>query len=144
MKGKLANGMGSQYSSQYLGHMVYPALLPLMRIPRLPVVDRNDAPTNFNGLVSFAKRRNLVSARVPSHFKRSPNHDSPRKPNMLSRRDNQHTAQADCSYQATQIIPRKGTRGLRINPESSPPNFVPSRARIYVIGTKNSYSDHCE
>ena len=38
VKGKLANAVGSQYSSHYLG-MVYPALLPLMRTPRLPVVD---------------------------------------------------------------------------------------------------------
>ena len=49
----------------------HPALLPLMRTPRLPVVDWTDAPADLNGLVRFAKRRNLVSARVPSHFKRS-------------------------------------------------------------------------
>ena len=54
--------------------MVYPALLPLMRTPRLPVVDWTDAPTDLNGLVRFAERRNLVSARVPSHFKRSLRH----------------------------------------------------------------------
>ena len=44
--------------------MVYPALLPLlplMRTPRLPVVDWTDAPTDLNGLVRFAERRNLVS-----------------------------------------------------------------------------------
>jgi hypothetical protein len=51
--------------------MVYPALLPPMRTPRLPVVDWTDAPADLNGLVRFAERRNLVSARVPSHFKRS-------------------------------------------------------------------------
>ena len=51
--------------------MVYAALLPLMRTPRLPVVDRNDNPADLDGLVRFAERRNLVSARVPSHFKRS-------------------------------------------------------------------------
>jgi hypothetical protein len=48
--------------------MVYPALLPLMRTPRLPVVDWTDAPADFSGLVRFAERRNLVSACVPSHF----------------------------------------------------------------------------
>jgi hypothetical protein len=48
--------------------MVYPALLPLMRTPLLPVVDLTDAPADLNGLVRFAERRNLVSARVPSHF----------------------------------------------------------------------------
>ena len=54
--------------------MVYSALLPLMRKPRLPVVDWTDAPAELNGLVRFAERRNLVSARVPSHFKRSLKH----------------------------------------------------------------------
>jgi len=47
---------------------MYPALLPLMRTPRLPAVDRTDAPADLNGLVRFAERRNLISARVPSHF----------------------------------------------------------------------------
>jgi hypothetical protein len=28
-------------------------------------------PADLNGLVRFAERRNMVSARVPSHFKRS-------------------------------------------------------------------------
>ena len=51
--------------------MVYPASLPLMRTPRLPAVDRTDAHADLNGLVRFAERRNLVSVRVPSHFKRS-------------------------------------------------------------------------
>ena len=46
---------------------MYPALLPPMRTRRLPVVD-----LNLNGLVGFAERRNLVSARVPSHFNLSP------------------------------------------------------------------------
>ena len=50
--------------------MVYPALLPLMRTPRLPVIDWTDAPADLNGLVRFAERRNLVSARVPPRFNR--------------------------------------------------------------------------
>jgi hypothetical protein len=49
-------------------NMVYPALLPLMRTPWLPVVDWTDAPADLNGLVRFAEKRNLVSVRVPSHF----------------------------------------------------------------------------
>ena len=48
--------------------MVYPALLPLMRTPRLPAVDRTDASDDLNGLVRFGERRVLVSARVPSRF----------------------------------------------------------------------------
>ena len=41
------------------------------RTPRLPVVDWTDTPADLNGLVRFAERQTLVSARVPSHFKRS-------------------------------------------------------------------------
>ena len=36
--------------------MVYPALLPLMRTPRLPVVDWTDAPADLYGLVHFARK----------------------------------------------------------------------------------------
>jgi len=43
-----------------------PALLRLMRTPRLPAADRTDTPADINGLVRFAGRPNLVSARVPS------------------------------------------------------------------------------
>jgi len=59
-------------------NMVYPALLPLMRTPRLSVVDWTDTPADLNGLVRFAERRNLVSARVPSHFKSSRNWSFPK------------------------------------------------------------------
>jgi hypothetical protein len=52
-------------------NMVYPALLPLMCSSRLPAVDWTDSRAHLNGLVRFAERRNLVSASVPSHFKRS-------------------------------------------------------------------------
>jgi len=52
-------------------NLVYPALLPLMRTPRLPLVDCPDAPADLNGIFPFAERRNLVSARVPSLFEPS-------------------------------------------------------------------------
>jgi hypothetical protein len=52
-------------------NVVYPALLPLMRTPRLPAVYWTDAPADLNGLVRFSGRRNPVSARVPSRFKRT-------------------------------------------------------------------------
>ena len=52
-------------------NVVYPALLPLTRTPLLPVIDWTDAPADLNGLVRFAERQNLVSARVSSHFKHS-------------------------------------------------------------------------
>ena len=52
-------------------NMVHPALLPPMRTPRLPVVGLTEAPADLNGFVRFAERRNLVSALVPSQFRRS-------------------------------------------------------------------------
>ena len=39
-----------------------------MCTPQLLVVEGTDAPANLNELVRFAERRNLVSARVPSHL----------------------------------------------------------------------------
>ena len=50
-------------------NVVYPALLTLMRTPRLPAVDWTDAPADLNGLVRLGERRNLVSAHLPSRFK---------------------------------------------------------------------------
>ena len=47
VKGKHASGVGNQYSCTLPQNMVYPALLPLlplMRTPRLPVVDWTDTP----------------------------------------------------------------------------------------------------
>jgi len=74
VKGKLENGVGSQSSSHRFKlprNVVYTASLPLMRTPRLPAIDWTDAPADLNGLVRFAERPNLVSARVPSHFERT-------------------------------------------------------------------------
>ena len=50
-------------------NMLYPALLPRMRTPRLPVGDWTDTPADLNGLIRFAERRNLVSAGLPSATK---------------------------------------------------------------------------
>jgi len=49
-------------------NMVYPTLLPMMCTSQLPVVDWTDAHSDLNGLVRFAERRNLVSARITLHF----------------------------------------------------------------------------
>ena len=61
----MANGGGSQQSCT-VSDTVYPALLPLMRTPRLPAADWTDTPADINGLVRFSGKPNLVSARVPS------------------------------------------------------------------------------
>ena len=45
-------------------NVVYPALLTLMRTPRLPAVDWTDSPADLNGLVRLGERRNVVSARA--------------------------------------------------------------------------------
>ena len=61
--GKLANGVGSQYSSHYLG---------TWRIQHYcrwcAHLGWTDASVDLSGLVRFAERQNLVSARLPSHF----------------------------------------------------------------------------
>jgi hypothetical protein len=54
-------------------NFMHPALLPLMRTPRLPVVDWTDSPADLNGLVRFAERINLVSARAITFQKQSTN-----------------------------------------------------------------------
>jgi hypothetical protein len=51
-------------------NVVYPALLTLMRTPRLPAVYRTDSPAELNGLVRLGERRNVVSTRVPSRSAR--------------------------------------------------------------------------
>ena len=71
VKGKKANGGGSQQSCT-VSDTVYPALLPLMRTPRLPAADWTDTPADINGLVRFAGKPSLVSARVPSRSVSAP------------------------------------------------------------------------
>jgi hypothetical protein len=71
VKGKLTNGVGSQYSSHYLGtwciqhYYCWCAHLGCQQSNELT------PPADLNRLVHFAEIRNLVSSRVPSHFKRS-------------------------------------------------------------------------
>ena len=52
-------------------NVLYPALLTLMRTPRLPAVDWTDSPADLNGLIRLGERRNVVSARVPSRSARA-------------------------------------------------------------------------
>jgi len=63
VKGKLANGVGSQCSSHYVGTWCIQQHTSAAS-SRLNWRPRAD----LNGLVRFAERRNLVSARVPSRF----------------------------------------------------------------------------
>ena len=71
VKGKIANGLGNQYPSHYLGawciqhYYCWWAHLGCQQSTELT------PPANLNGLVRFAERRNQVSARVPSYFKHS-------------------------------------------------------------------------
>jgi hypothetical protein len=70
VKGKLANGVGSQYSHTTSERGV--SSITTADAHNSAASNRlNDAPADLNGLVRFAERRNLVSARVPSRFKRS-------------------------------------------------------------------------
>ena len=70
MKGKLANGVGSQYShatSERGLSSITQAEAHTSATSSRP----NDVPTDLNGLVRFGERRNLVSARVPSRSARA-------------------------------------------------------------------------
>ena len=55
-EGELINGVGSQYPSHNLGTWFYPALLPLKRTTRLPVVDWTDAPSRFKWTRPFRRK----------------------------------------------------------------------------------------
>jgi hypothetical protein len=71
VKGKLANGVGSQYPSHYLGTWCIQHYYHYYRwCAHLGFQQSTELtpPPILNGLVRFAERRNLVSARVPSHF----------------------------------------------------------------------------
>jgi len=54
VKGKLANRVGSLFTLPR--NMVYPALLPLVRTPRLPVVDWTDALCRFKWTRPFRRK----------------------------------------------------------------------------------------
>jgi hypothetical protein len=71
VKGKLANGVGSQYSSHYLGTWCIQHYYRWC--PQLGWQQSTELtpPADLNGLVRLAERRNLVSAYVPSDLKRS-------------------------------------------------------------------------
>ena len=68
-------------------NVVYPALLKLMRTPRLPAVDWTDTHIDLNGLVRFGERRNLVSARVPSRSARAITENDRRQQALLDSQD---------------------------------------------------------
>jgi hypothetical protein len=72
-EGKVANGGCSQYyttSEHGVSSITIADAHTSAASSRL-----NEAPTDLNGLVRFAERWSLVSARVPSHFKRSLKHN---------------------------------------------------------------------
>ena len=71
MKGKLANGVGSQYShatsERGISSITKADAHTSTASSRLELTP----PTDLNGLVRFGERRNLVSARVPSRSARA-------------------------------------------------------------------------
>ena len=69
LKGKLANGVGSQYPSHYLGTLCIQHYYRWCAHHGWPVVDWTDANRRFKWTRPFSpERRNLICARVPSHF----------------------------------------------------------------------------
>ena len=71
VKGKLANGVGSQYSHTTSEHGVSSITNADAHTSATSSRLNWRPPADLNGLVRFAERRNLVSARVPSRFKRT-------------------------------------------------------------------------
>jgi hypothetical protein len=67
VKGKQANGVGTQYSSHYLGTWYIQHYYRWYAQLSCQSTELT-FPADLNGLVCFAERRNLVSSRVPSHF----------------------------------------------------------------------------
>jgi hypothetical protein len=68
-KGKLANGVGSQYSSHYLGKWCIQHYYRWCAHLGCQLSTELTPPADLNGLVRFTERRYLVSVYVPSHFK---------------------------------------------------------------------------
>jgi hypothetical protein len=64
--------------------MVYPALLPLMRTPRLPVVDWTDAPRRFKWTHQFRRKTKFgfcacaITFQLPSSTEQSPSWEANR------------------------------------------------------------------
>ena len=109
-------------------NVVYPALLPLMRTPRLSAVDRTDAPADLNGLVRFGERRNLVSAHVPSHFKRTIT------TNNSYRRCNLFVKSVEKSLWLFFVY------GLNINPPLPPPRLMRNDQQLFAFKIMTLFS----
>jgi len=71
VKGKLANAVGSHTLHTTSEHGVSSISTADAHISAGQQSTELTPPADLNGLVRFVERRNLVSARVPSHFKRS-------------------------------------------------------------------------
>ena len=72
MKGKLANGAGSQYSHAISERSVSSITQADAHTSAAKQsTELTPPPTDLNGLVRFGERRNLVSARVPSRSARA-------------------------------------------------------------------------
>ena len=71
VKVKLANGVGRQYSLHYLGTWCIQHYYRWCAHLGCQQSNELTPPADLNGHAHFAERRNLVSAHVPSHFKRS-------------------------------------------------------------------------
>ena len=137
-KGKLTNGVGSQYPSHHRSfqvppNLVHPALLPLMPTPQLPGVDWTDAPADLNGLVLFAERRNLVSAHVPSLFKRS----LPRTGKSTDRL--QQVYHTDATHHKTELSVKMTTRSFGVKHEQLKRGEQPYSAAGYFRLFSHNY-----
>jgi len=123
--------------------MVYPALLPLMRTPRLPVVDWTDAPADLNGLVRFAERRNLFSERVPSRFKHSLIHWK-KKAECCSAGQEILLVGGTRSFTANLIQSRNISFGIAVRPLHVSPWRQPTAYVLIMRSVYSVYQQHSE
>ena len=71
VKGKLANGVGSQYCHTTSGRSVSSIINADAHTSAAPAVDWTDSPADLNGLVRLGARQKLVSSCVPSGYARA-------------------------------------------------------------------------
>jgi len=99
-------GVGSQYSSHYLGTWCIEHYYRRCAHLGCPQSTELRPPVGLNGLVRFAERQNLVSARVPSHFKCS-------LPSVRSR-SSPHRPKTNLVFCRHENLARRGFYGGRI------------------------------
>ena len=96
-------------------NMVYPALLPLMRTPRLPVVNWTNAPSSdLNGLVRFPRKTEIWFLCVCHHISTGLYHSLEVTPSLTLRHEMLGNTAASVSPRGERRNSPEGSYGKRI------------------------------